>query len=75
MTSNEERSERGFRTLVVFMQKHPDYCDNSTLTQEVLTDLFTDLRHTLEDYNIDFNTAVRLSEIHFEAEMEEEDLI
>lgn len=37
-----------------------------------LADILTDLRHLAADYDIDFDAAVQVSEMHFEAETEEE---
>ena len=56
---------KGMRHLEVL---EDSYQENS----EWLVDLLTDLRHWARNYNLDFDDAVRLSEGHFQCEVDEE---
>ena len=59
------------------MQVYAQWKDGETVslvigdTDALVTDLLTDLRHFCAVYGVDFDSSVRMSENHFEAEVEE----
>lgn len=67
---NEERASRAALT----MQYYSCVSGNDgEPEQETLTDLLTDLRHFCAQAGVDINQAFRLAEMHYEAEIDEED--
>ena len=57
-----DRTEKIYRTLLKGGYDHRD--------DAVVIDVLTDLRHFADEYGIDFEQAVMLSEMHYEAEKE-----
>jgi hypothetical protein len=71
MLANEERADRGKEMLEIYAHEFGDPYDPSAN----LTDLLTDLMHTAvvqSDLGLEFNTSLRIANVHFEAETEEQ---
>jgi len=67
MTENERRSERAYRTLLVYAQGGNEDESVETLT----TDLLTDLRHLADEYGIDWDEMTNRVLNHYTAETRE----
>lgn len=61
--SNDKRIERTHRAISVAY-------DRKEGNDVVVTDMLTDLRHWCDCYAVDFEQALSMSEIHYEAEAE-----
>ncbi len=66
MSASEERAARAHETL----EAHMDMTGSSNVLvqEENVIDLLTDLRHYCRQQEMDFDSAVRMSEMHFERE-------
>lgn len=69
-SANEERASRSALTVQY-------YCsisgNDGEPEQEIVTDLLTDLRHFCTGPGVDFDQASRMAQMHYEAEIDEED--
>lgn len=66
MPINEERAARAHETLEAHMELTGS--DNLLVQEENVLDLLTDLRHYCAQQEINFDSALRMSEVHFERE-------
>lgn len=66
MPSNEERVNRITGTLDFYKRKMLG--EGGPVTEDEVTDLLTDLRHYCQREAIDFEAALTMSAMHFEAE-------
>ena len=64
---NAAREQRGEEAFDMYLADHPDHTDMEH-SEEGLIDLLTDLRHFCASNALDFNIAVKMSQIHFEEE-------
>ena len=68
MTNNEKRAERAYRLMLTHCQSTgTDFKDDDHRT--VFTDLLTDMRHLADQYGVDFDDAVGVSEYHYKEEV------
>jgi len=58
---NETRAERAFRTLLNYRQR----LDEDAILTDLLTDLFTDIRHYCNQEAVDFNVVIANSQINY----------
>jgi len=61
MPTNQERAEKARYALYPYFEADPDELAN-------LTDLLTDLMHYSKLAELDFESAMRIAEMHFEEE-------
>jgi len=76
---NADRARDAERALVTYaglkeMRKLEELEDSRQENSEWLVDLLSDLRHWARDKGLDFDDAVRLSESHFQCEVDEENM-
>ncbi len=67
--NNAGRIDRGQAALDFYMDNHLDHREDMLRSPEALTDLLTDLRHACAEDGLDFDAAVRTSQMHFEEEV------
>lgn len=69
MSNNDRRIRKAYNTF----WHYAELTENSSREpmQDILTDLFSDMRHFCEKYTLDFDSASRISEEHFTAERSE----
>ncbi len=65
--TNEDRTNRVTDTLGFY--KHTALGESGPITEDEVTDILTDLRHYCQRESIDFEEAITMSAIHFEAEI------
>lgn len=71
MLANEERADRGREILEIYARLFGDPYDPSAN----LTDVLTDLMHTAvirPELGLEFKASLRMANLHFEAETEEQ---
>lgn len=67
-TPKERRAENAFRTMLVYCQRTgSDFKDDHHRT--AFTDLLTDMRHLADQYGVDFDDVVGISEYHYKEEV------
>ena len=76
---NADRARDAERALVTYasaqeMRKLEALDDSYQENDEWLVDFLTDLRHWARDKGLDFDDAARLSESHFQCEVDEENM-
>lgn len=66
-SGNVERAHRAEQTIEYYNREH--LCeDDFPISDAEIIDLLTDIRHYCKIMNYDFESIIRMSEIHYEAE-------
>ena len=72
MTTNEQRAERAWKAATRYQQAANGDSDGD-IADETITDLLTDLMHFCDEQGIDFESCLRMANMHYEAEVAHED--
>ena len=70
--TNKDRTENIYRLMLVFLQYY-DFEESEAKDEDwYIRDLLCDLKHFCDEYAIDFENQLRIAEIFYDEEVEEE---
>ncbi len=66
---NEARADRAAAVINAYREMHPDYRDHpEEPNYQAVTDLLADIRHYCQKKDIEFQSCIRISEMHYQEE-------
>ena len=70
--TNKDRTENIYRLMLVFLQYYGFEQSEADSEEWYIRDLLCDLKHFCDEYGIDFENQLRIAEMFYDEEVEEE---